>query len=144
MTDFARHFTGTETIQLTANYRSRPEILDAANRLIEHDRDHAPFKLVAASLSAGALITLTEARSTEHEAELIAQKIAALVRDFQTAADLSRDRGALPQREPIAEPLLRALRLRGIPASLGAKTQVDFEVMQDVLAALRLVVGPPV
>ena len=42
-----------------------------------------------------------------------------------------------------AEPVIRALNAHGIPYSLAATAVIDVDAVQDVLAALRLVIGPP-
>ena len=81
MSEFDRYFPGAETFRLTANYRSHSEILDVANHLIAHDKDREPFELVSGKYGSGGTVTLTEAANVELEAELIARRIATMVRD---------------------------------------------------------------
>jgi DNA helicase-2/ATP-dependent DNA helicase PcrA len=143
MTSFAAYYPGAETIQLTANYRSRPEILTAANNLISHDPDREKFELVAADYGPGGVVTLTEAANEEAEADAIARRIVTLVRDAKSPRRYSDIAVLFRSVKTSADPLLRALKMRGIPFCLGQNAQVDFEVLQDVLATMRLVAGPP-
>jgi len=142
MTEFDRYFPGAATFRLTANYRSHTEILDAANRLISHDSGREDFKLVSERLGEGAVLTMTEAGNVEIEAELIARRISALIREPERRVDFPDIAILFRSVRTSAEPVIRALNANGIPYSLGSSAVVDFDAVQDVLAALRLVIGP--
>lgn len=75
--DFDQKFPGTKTIAMTENYRSTPEILSAANALIEKNRTRIPKELRAERPS-GAPVVCHLADSQPSEAEWIAGEIARL------------------------------------------------------------------
>lgn len=72
--DFDQKFPGTKTIAMTENYRSTPEILSAANALIEKNRTRIPKELRAERPS-GAPVVCHLADSQPSEAEWIAGEI---------------------------------------------------------------------
>ena len=69
--DFDRRFPGTKTIMMMDNYRSTPQILAAANSLI--DKNHTRIKKdLIPQLPAGESVLCHHARTAEAEAEWIA------------------------------------------------------------------------
>ena len=75
--DFDKEFPGTKTIMMMRNYRSTPEILDAANSLIDKNR-HRIKKELSASLPSGAPVVWMHCESPEDEAGRIGARIAEL------------------------------------------------------------------
>ena len=75
--DFDREFPGTRTIMMMRNYRSTPEILAAANSLIDKNRNRVKKELIP-TLPSGASVTWLHCESPEAEAAAIAGRIAEL------------------------------------------------------------------
>lgn len=75
--DFDKEFPGTRTIMMMCNYRSTPEILAAANCLIDKNRNRMRKEL-APTLPSGAPVTWLHCESPEAEAAAIAGRIAEL------------------------------------------------------------------
>ena len=75
--DFDKEFPGTRTIMMMRNYRSTPEILAAANCLIDKNRNRMRKEL-APTLPSGAPATWLHCESPEAEAAAIAGRIAEL------------------------------------------------------------------
>ena len=75
--DFDRAFPGTETISMLQNYRSTPQILAAANSLIEKNSNRIP-KRMEPVLADGAPVICHYADRSEEEAEWIADRIVRL------------------------------------------------------------------
>lgn len=74
---FDSEFPGTRTIMMMRNYRSTPEILAAANCLIDKNRNRMRKEL-APTLPSGAPVTWLHCESPEAEAAAIAGRIAEL------------------------------------------------------------------
>lgn len=72
--DFDTHFPGTRTIMLLRNYRSTPQILDAANSLIDKNK-HRVKKELTPTLPVGAPVQFHFAQNADSEAEWIASQI---------------------------------------------------------------------
>ncbi len=143
ITKFARHFPGAESFELTENYRSGQAILDTANRLITYNDEPDPFRLMSSDQAAPSMVTATEAASVDHEAELIARRILGLVRDPDHPRRYGQIAILVRSLKTSQEPIVRALAANGIPYRLGRDRVVGYDVVQDLLAALRLVIGPP-
>ena len=75
--DFDRAFPGTETISMLQNYRSTPQILAAANSLIEKNSNRIP-KRMEPVLADGAPVICHYADRSEEEAEWITDRIVRL------------------------------------------------------------------
>ncbi|MBD5559415.1 MAG: UvrD-helicase domain-containing protein [Clostridia bacterium] len=75
--DFDQHYPGTKTIMMTENYRSTPQILDAANSLISKNRHRIP-KDLHAMLPSGQPVTAAFAKTAQREAAWIASEISRL------------------------------------------------------------------
>ncbi len=95
--DFDREFPGTKTILMNKNYRSTPEILSAANSLINRNRNRITKNLTAARQhsngevhSADALLPVyCHSKSAEDEAQFIAERIEQLLKEGVRAGDIS-------------------------------------------------------
>jgi DNA helicase-2/ATP-dependent DNA helicase PcrA len=71
---FEDHFRGAKEVKLVENYRSAPQILDAANRLIRNNQSRRGKELVAASERTGE-VKLFNPDSEREEAEQVASLV---------------------------------------------------------------------
>ena len=114
--EFREHFS-PGLIQLVENRRCPPAIVQAANNLIGHNSDRTPGKepLVPTLPGEGpAILRLTFGTDAE-EAEGVADDIAAItVAERGEVAVLGRTRAVL-------QPVLAALKLRGVAASIATR-----------------------
>ena len=75
-----RDYPNARELQLQNNYRSTPEIITAAQQLIEHNQERIPRQSVY-TLPPGARLRWIEAKDPEHEARIIAAEIDCLLAD---------------------------------------------------------------
>ena len=75
--DFDRNFAGTKTIMMMENYRSTPQILAAANSLIDKNRERMKKELIP-TLPDGERTVCHFADTAEKESQWIAQQAKAL------------------------------------------------------------------
>jgi DNA helicase-2/ATP-dependent DNA helicase PcrA len=76
--EFEQDFPGAKTITLEQNYRSTNNILEAANGIIEHNRDRKPKNLWS-DLGEGDPVRVVEVEDEHAEARYVAAEIAMLV-----------------------------------------------------------------
>jgi len=76
--EFSDHFEGAKTIKLETNYRSTQPILEAANRLIEHNSNRLGKKLISQQ-GQGPSVKLHHSLDEVHESKTIAQEIKELL-----------------------------------------------------------------
>ena len=135
--DFDRHFPGTQTVMMTDNYRSTPEILRAANSLIGKNR-HRIKKDLRATLPAGEPVRCYHAATQESEAQWIADTIAAL-------HDSGTPYGAcavLYRAHYVTRALEAALQSAEIPFTIYSGVQFyDRAEVKDALSYLRMAVS---
>ncbi len=114
--EFREHFS-PGLIQLVENRRCPPAIVQAANNLIGHNSDRTPGKepLVPTLPGEGAAILRRTFGTDAEEAEGVADDIAAItVAERGEVAVLGRTRAVL-------QPVLAALKLRGVAASIATR-----------------------
>ncbi len=127
------------------NYRSTPQILDAANKLIGHNETTPGFeKILRATQSDGSPVTVTAYEDQEREADGIATRIGTLVKgwreqhedlSFQDIFILSRTNHHLASAEI-------ALARNGIPyRTVGGSSFFKRKTTRDILAYLALIDG---
>ena len=75
--DFDERFQGTHTVMMLENYRSVPQVLDAANSLIAKNKERIPKDLVAVRKDHGPTVW-RHAKSSAEEAQWIAQGVQSL------------------------------------------------------------------
>ncbi|MBE6997631.1 MAG: DNA helicase UvrD [Ruminococcaceae bacterium] len=135
--DFDRHFPGTQTVMMTDNYRSTPEILRAANSLIGKNC-HRIKKDLRATLPAGEPVRCYHAATQESEAQWIADTIAAL-------HDSGTPYGAcavLYRAHYVTRALEAALQSSEIPFTIYSGVQFyDRAEVKDALSYLRMAVS---
>jgi len=76
--DFNKDFSDAKIVKLEINYRSTAPILEAANKLIEHNRNRLGKKLVSA-LGDGEAVKLLHSLDESYEASTIAKEIHSLL-----------------------------------------------------------------
>ncbi|MCT4469771.1 ATP-dependent helicase [Mycoplasma sp. HS2188] len=76
--DFEKDFPNSKTIVLNQNYRSTQKILDAANKLIKHNKKRFSKDLISTSDDEGFEITYMHAHSPEAEAQWVVREINSL------------------------------------------------------------------
>lgn len=127
------------------NYRSTPQILEAANRLIAHNDVTPGFeKLLRPTLSDGAPVQVTAYEDQESEAEGIAQRIEKLVRTWREQQEsLSyRDIFVLSRTNHHLASLEIALARAHVPyRTVGGSSFFKRKTTRDMLAYLALVDG---
>jgi superfamily I DNA/RNA helicase len=127
------------------NYRSTPQILKAANCLIGHNDVTPGFeKQLMPTLADGAPVVVTAYENQEAEAEGVAERIAALVRQWRMEGeDLSyRDIFVLSRTNHHLASLEIALARTSIPyRTLGGSSFFKRRTTRDILAFLALIDG---
>ena len=134
--DFDREFPGTRTVLMNRNYRSTPEILAAANSLIEKNR-HRMDKALVAQRPSGAPVVAHLAPSPAKEAKWIADRI----EKAQAKGGALRDWAVLYRAHYVTRPLEEELIRRRIPYTIYSG--VPFfgrREVKDALAYMRLAV----
>ncbi|MFZ5759123.1 MAG: UvrD-helicase domain-containing protein [Thermodesulfobacteriota bacterium] len=134
--------SGTECLALESNYRSAPEIIQAAGALIRHNRLRGDNTITAQRATSGEIFLLA-APTARAEAEQVVKQIEKLlggISSFSINSGRSggeqssftfRDIGILYRLARQAEPLAEALERRGIPFQLvGAR---PFFMEHDIL-----------
>ena len=86
--DFERDFPGAQVIALEQNYRSTNAILDAANAVIENNRDRKPKRLFS-ELGQGDPVEVVEVEDEHAEARFVAAEIARLVGTDYSASEIA-------------------------------------------------------
>lgn len=140
--DYDRVFPGAETIILNENYRSTQVILNAANKLISHNKKRVPKDLFTNAAS-GSPIQTKIAGSIEFEAEWVTSKIAAIARKHIVNGEPDyRDIAILYRSSYLTRSFEAALKDRGIPYRIfgGLRFYERMEV-KDVLAYFNLLVN---
>lgn len=136
--NFARDFPEHQVVLLEQNYRSAPQILEAAEAVIQKNPERTPRKLWTAR-EAGTPIAVHEAYNEEEEAEFVATEVARLAkagRPYNQVAVLYRTNA---QSRPIEDALVR----HRIPYRIvGGLRFYQRREIKDLVAYLRLVQNP--
>ncbi len=136
--DFEKDFKDARTIILEQNYRSTSSILDAANKLISHNKGRKEKNLWTAN-GAGEKITLLECLNETDEAAVAAQKAAALKRQGASYGDFAVFYRTNAQSRNFEE----AFRRNKIPYKLiGSVRFYERREIKDAIAYLRVLVNP--
>jgi DNA helicase-2/ATP-dependent DNA helicase PcrA len=135
--NFERDFPGTKTIKLLENYRSTRRILDAANRVISHNKQRFDKELRANSAE-GEKIRYAQLLDAESEARWIVGKI---------GEHLRREPGTrvavLYRTNAQSRVFEEACRRAGLRYNLvGGFSFYDRAEVKDVIAYLKLALNP--
>jgi len=136
--EFERDYPDAVVVRLEQNYRSTPDILRAASKLISTNRRRKRKDLWTDN-RAGTPVRVWSFAEGRHESERIAETLAALRRDGRPYSDMA----IFYRINAISRELEDALRHRGIPYQIARG--VEFygrKEIRDVLAYLRVLVNP--
>jgi DNA helicase-2/ATP-dependent DNA helicase PcrA len=136
--EFEKDYPDAKIVTLEQNYRSTGNILNAANKVIAHNKSRKPKKLFTAGDN-GAKIALYQATDERDEGRWIAARIDQLHntgKPYEQFAVLYRTNA---QSRILEDMLLRA----GIPYRIVGGTRFfDREEIRDTVAYLKLAVNP--
>ncbi len=140
--EYDQIFKGAETIILNQNYRSTQTILDAANKLIAHNKKRVPKDLFATN-SKGDPIQVKICGTADYEADWVANKINYVSRKDMVDGKPSYSNIAILYRSSyLTRPFESSLKDKGIPYRIfgGLRFYERMEV-KDVLAYFNLLVN---
>ena len=134
--DFDQHFPGTRTIMMTENYRSTPEILAAANSLIDKNRHRIKKELTPRKPSGGP-VRCYHAQTQDSEAKWIADTVTALHGSGTPWGDCA----VLYRAHYVTRAVEAALRDAEVPFTIYSGVQFyDRAEVKDALCYLRMAV----
>ncbi|MFA5586671.1 MAG: UvrD-helicase domain-containing protein [Saccharofermentanales bacterium] len=135
--DFESDFPACTVIRLEQNYRSTKMILDAANHLIEANRDRKP-KTLWTALGEGVPIQLYRAADHTEEAQYVARAVQR--RFHQAGGEKEADIAILYRMNALSRNIEFALRELGIDYRIYGGTRFyDRSEIKDVTAYLTLI-----
>jgi DNA helicase-2/ATP-dependent DNA helicase PcrA len=136
---FEKDFPGAKVVRLETNYRSTPQILAAANKVIAHNPARHE-KALRAALPDGPPLTAMRLADETEEAEYVAREIRELVQRREARAG---EFAILLRAAALARSFETRLRAHGLPYVLvGGMSFFDRKEVRDVLALLKLVDNP--
>ena len=136
---FKNDFAGTKIIKLEQNYRSTQNILTAANKIIELNRQRLPKTLYATpELGDGEKIRYYQSYDAEGEAAFVADRVAGHQRESHELRCV-----VLYRTNAQSRLFEEALRRRGIPYNIvGGFSFYDRAEVKDIIAYLKLATNP--
>ncbi|MBX3448237.1 MAG: UvrD-helicase domain-containing protein [Planctomycetaceae bacterium] len=136
---FERDFANVEVIRLEDNFRSTPEILATADRLIAHNRHRKP-KVLRTPNASGEPVELRLYDDGRAEADAIAQEIRSLVQSGQRRWS---DFAIFYRVNALSRVVETALARQRIPTQMaGGVAFYERAEVKDLIAYLRLIENP--
>ncbi len=137
--NFKTDYPDQKLIRLEQNYRSTKTIVNAANSVIDHNKDQIKKK-VWSDKEEGELITVLRATSDNEEGTLVANSIFG----FKMSRQLNnKDFAILYRTNSQSRSLEEALRKQDIPYRIyGGLSFYDRKEVKDLLAYFRVVINP--
>ena len=134
--DFENHFPGAKTVMMMENYRSTPQILDAANSLIGKNTIRIKKDLIP-TLPDGFVPVCHHAKTTADEAQWIAEKI----EDLHTQKEIPyRDITVLYRAHHVTRSVEEAFLKKKIPYTIYSGVQFFGRMeIKDALCYLRMI-----
>src|SRR5207248_5112588 len=133
--EFERDFGETKTIALEQNYRSTNTILQAANHVIEHNRERKPKNLWS-ELGEGEPVRVLEVEDEHAEARFVAAEIAALVEEGYNGSEVAVFYRTNAQSRVLEDVLVR----QGIAYQvIGGPRFYERAEIKDVIAYLQVI-----
>jgi DNA helicase-2/ATP-dependent DNA helicase PcrA len=132
LNDFASRFPGAASVELVRNYRSTPQVIEAANTLLKGSATTSVQ--LRAQRGAGPVLSWREATDEVDEAEAVAQDVARL----REAGVPLREMAVLFRINAQSEAFEEALTARGIPYVVrGAARFFERQEVRQAIALLR-------
>jgi DNA helicase-2/ATP-dependent DNA helicase PcrA len=141
ITQFGRDFPEAHVVELSTNYRSRQQVLDAAHAVIRHAAAIHVLPLQAAQGPGipGTVIKMQELKDGRDEAEWAARQVSELIQ----AGRRPREIAVLFRTRHMSRGLEQAFRHARVPYNVrGTAGFYDRRVVRDVLAYLRAIANP--
>ncbi|HEY2766405.1 MAG TPA: ATP-dependent DNA helicase UvrD2 [Pseudonocardiaceae bacterium] len=138
--EFSRRFSAAVTVRLTRDYRSTPQVVSLANQVVSAARDRAAGSrlMLEGQLPSGPMPSFDEHDDEPAEARAVAERIAALLREGVTAAEIA----VLYRVNAQSEAYEQALDARGIPFQVrGGERFFRRPEVRAALRALRTAAG---
>jgi DNA helicase-2/ATP-dependent DNA helicase PcrA len=136
--EFERDFPGTQTIALEQNYRSTNAILTAANAVIENNTERKPKRLFS-ELGTGEPVEALEVEDEHAEARFVAARIAALVEEGYSAAEIAVFYRTNAQSRVLEDVLVR----QGVAYQvIGGPRFYERAEIKDLIAYLQVLDNP--
>ncbi len=133
--DFDKNFPKVKTIMMMKNYRSTPEIIAAANSLIDKNTVRMKKQLIP-TLPKGEKVVYSHAKTTKEEANSIAERIKKLSKAGVPYGDIT----ILYRAHYIARTIEEGLMRAEIPYTIYSGVQFfDRMEIKDALSYLRLI-----
>src|SRR5690606_31826366 len=138
--DFEKHFSGTKTVRLEHNYRSKQAVLDVANAVLEASTGRRHEKRLIPTQGEGNKVKLVVAPDGTAEARFVAEEIFRLI-DAGTAKP---SEVAVLYRSNLQAPEIDSeLRARGVVYQLfGGNQTFEKKEVKDLLAYLQVALDP--
>ncbi len=136
--EFHKQFEDTKVIKLETNYRSTNHILNAANELIEHNRNRHGKKLVGVK-GDGKAIDVISSENETIEASTIARRISTLIAEGVNPKDIA----ILYRINALSRSIEEGLNKAAISYKMvgGLKFYERAEI-KDIISYLRLIANP--
>lgn len=136
--DFEKDYPEAKVVLLEENYRSTKTILQAANDVIERNKNRRPKKLWTQNAD-GEQIIYHKAGNEQEEAVFVAQTIADLVRDGKNYKDMAVLYRTNAQSRTIEEALLKS----NIPYTMVGGTKFySRKEIRDVISYMNVIANP--
>ena len=133
--EFSNMFNNTKVIKLESNYRSTQEILEAANLLIEHNRNRLGKRLVS-TRGSGKPITLFQSSDENEESDKIARAIKELIESGVPAGEIA----VLYRINALSRSLEEGLNRAGIAYQMvGGVRFYERAEIKDAISYLRII-----
>jgi DNA helicase II / ATP-dependent DNA helicase PcrA len=138
MLDFAVDFPRAVKLALSVNHRSRPQILAAAQRVIEHNENRSPKSLLPRR-APGGFLGVRNYSTDEHESTDLASLI---LTELEVGRDPHEILVLCSRRRPLQQ-LQQRLERRGIKVRLlGGLSLWERSEVRDAIAHLQLLANP--
>jgi DNA helicase II / ATP-dependent DNA helicase PcrA len=136
--EFERDFGETRTVALEQNYRSTNTILQAANAVIEHNRERKPKNLWS-DLGEGEPVRVLEVEDEHAEARFVAAEIALLVEGGWSSSEIAVFYRTNAQSRVLEDVLVR----QGVAYQvIGGPRFYERAEVKDVIAYLQAIDNP--
>lgn len=139
MLDFKRDYPACKTFKLEKNYRSTPEILEVANKIIRNNRERIGHEL-SSNQGSGARVELKINSGDRQEAEFVADTIHSLMRYNGYSYN---DFAILVRVNSLTRLFEERLNLYNMPYRVyGGFKFYERKEIRDVIAYLRILINP--